>query len=72
MKFAQPEKRVGNQKVAHLMTSIIENVSAPVRVLAFARIVMFIKRGAIESGERKRVFGKMRGHPSIITPTPAW
>src|SRR5688572_26023653 len=45
------------------MTAIVENVSAPVRMLTFSRIVMFIKRRAVESSERKGIFRKMRRHP---------
>src|SRR6266536_4983093 len=53
MKFAQPVQRIGDQKIAYFISSVIENVSAPIRVLALARICMFVKRGAIESSQRK-------------------
>src|SRR5437899_4688723 len=63
MKLAQPEKRIANQKIPNLVTAIIENVSAPIRVLTFARIEVLVQRRAVESPQRKRVFRKMRRHP---------
>src|SRR2546423_11554837 len=63
MKFTQPVERVRDQEVAHFIAAVIEDVSAPIRMLTLARILMFIERGAIESSQRKCVFRKMRGHP---------
>ena len=63
MKFAQPVERVRDQKVPHFVAAIVENVSAPVRMLTFARIFMLVERGAVESSQRECIFGKMRRHP---------
>src|SRR5437588_1277268 len=63
MKFAQPIQRVADQKISNLVTPIIENVSAPIGMLAFARVEMLVQRSPIESSECERVFRKMRRHP---------
>src|SRR2546425_12690594 len=63
MKFAQPVKSICNQKIAHFVTAIVENVSTPITMLTFARVEMLVKRGAIETSECKRIFRKMRRHP---------
>ena len=49
MKFVEPVERVREQKVAHFVAAVVENVGAPIRMLAFARIEMFIQRGAVET-----------------------
>src|SRR5437588_7298657 len=63
MKFAQPIQRVGDQKISNLVSPVIENVSAPIRMLAFARIEMFIQSGTVEASERECVFRKVCRHP---------
>src|SRR5207253_10014467 len=63
MKLAQPEECIADEKITDLVAPVIENVSAPVGMLAFAWIEMLVQRRAVESSERKRVFRKMRGHP---------
>ncbi len=63
MKFAQPEQRVRNQEISHLVAAVIEDVGAPVGMLAFARIEMFIERGTVKAPQRKCIFRKMRRHP---------
>ena len=63
MKFLEPVERVRDQKIAHFIAAVVENVSAPIRMFAFARIEMFVESGAIKAAERKSVFRKMRRHP---------
>ena len=63
MKLAQPEERIADQKIADLVAAVIENVSPPIRMFAFAWIEVLVKCRAVESSERERVFGKMRRHP---------
>ena len=63
MIFAQPEQSTGDQKIAHLGTSIIKDVGAPLFMLAFAGIGIFIEVGAIKVAQGILVFGKVRGHP---------
>ena len=63
MIFVEPEKRVGDQEIAHFVAAIIKNERAPILVLALARIHVFVEIGAIELGQAVRIFWKMRRHP---------
>ena len=63
MIFAQPEQSTGDQEIAYLGTSIIKDVGAPLFMLAFAGIGIFIEVGAIKVAQGILVFGKVRGHP---------
>ena len=63
MKLAQPIKSVRDQEIANFVAAVIENISAPVGMLALAWIEMFVKRSTVEPTESKRVFRKMRRHP---------
>src|SRR5258705_9054503 len=63
MKLLEPVERVREQEVAHFVAAIVENVSAPIGMLALARVEMFVKRGAVKTSEGESIFGKMRGHP---------
>ena len=58
-----PEQRVGREKIAHLVPSIIENQGAPILVRALARVLVLVKRRAIEMRQRPIVPWKMRRHP---------
>src|SRR5581483_9250283 len=63
MKLAQPVQRIRDQKVAHFVAAVVENVSAPIRMLASAWIEMLVQRRAVKTAERERIFRKMSGHP---------
>src|ERR1041384_2994721 len=58
-----PEERVGDQEIAHGIAPVVEDVCAPIWMLAFARIEMFIERRAVEAPKRESIFRKMCGHP---------
>src|SRR5687767_2821408 len=60
VKLLEPVERVGEQKITYLVAAVVEDVSAPIRMLAFARIEMLVQRGTVETPERPRVFRKMR------------
>src|SRR6185436_6785803 len=59
MKLAKPVERIRKQKIAHLVTAVVEDVRAPIRMFAFARIEMFVQSGAVESAESPRVLWKV-------------
>src|SRR5947207_13764403 len=59
VEFAQPVERIGKQEIANFVTAIIENVSAPVGVLAFAWIFVFVERRAVESSQGESILRKM-------------
>ena len=63
MKLFDPEERVRQQKIAHLVTRIVENVRTPFGVIAQSRIVVLVAGRAIESPQRPIVLGEVRGNP---------
>jgi len=63
VELAQPEERVREQEVLHLGAAEVEDVRAPVVVLAPARVGVLVERGAVEAHECPWVGRKMRRHP---------
>src|SRR5205085_11797207 len=63
VKLLEPVERVCDEEIANLVATVVEDVSAPTRMFAFARIEVFVQSGAIESTERPRILRKMRRHP---------
>lgn len=63
MKAFTPEDGIGGEEIFHLMPAEIENERAPVLVRTLARVLMLVKRCAVEAGERPFVARKMRRHP---------
>jgi hypothetical protein len=61
--LAQPEQRVGDEEVAHLVAAEVEHQRAPVRVRAAARVGVLVERGAVEAGEREVVAREVRRDP---------
>ncbi len=58
-----PEQRIGDQKITHLVAAVIEDLRAPLLMLATARIGVLVQRRAIEVGETVTVARKVRRHP---------
>src|SRR6476660_1828706 len=58
-----PEKRISGQEIADFVPAIVEDQRAPVLMRAFTRIFMLVEGGAVESGQRPVVAGKVGGHP---------
>src|SRR5690242_15195315 len=48
MEAFAPEDSVGSQKIPNLVAAKVEDQSAPILVGAFARILMFVERGAVK------------------------
>ena len=71
VKFLEPIERVADQEIPHFITPIVEDVCAPIRMLAFARIEMLVQGGTIEAPKCERVLGKVRGHPVHNHTDPA-
>ena len=59
----KPVQGVGNQEVAHLAAAEVEDVGAPVGVLAAQRVRVLVQRGAVEAGQREVVLGEVGGDP---------
>src|SRR4051794_35410312 len=63
MEMLEPVQRARDQESLHLATAEIVDQCIPVAVEAFARILMLIKRGAVEAHETVRIIGEMRRPP---------
>ena len=59
----QPVQRAAGQERAHFGAAEVVDQRAPVAVLAFARIRVFVQCGPVELRKTVRVLRKMRGHP---------
>src|SRR5690625_4516294 len=59
----QPEKGIRKKVVGHLAPAEVIDQRVPVAVEAQARILMFIKRGAVEAGQLMSVAGKVCRNP---------
>src|SRR6267378_2666555 len=57
--FVEPEKRVADEKIPHLVSAKIENERAPILLFALARVQVLVEIGAIELGQRVGVLWKM-------------
>ena len=58
-----PEERVGDEEVADLVAPVVEDVGAPVGVLALPRVGVLVQGRAVEAPKRPHVFREVRGHP---------
>ena len=65
-----PEQRVGDEEVAHLVPAVVEDLGAPVGVLALPRVGVLVQ--AVPSKLRRPCSsrGKCAGTQSMITPMP--
>ena len=63
VELLEPVAGVGDQEVAHLVAAGVEDVGAPVGVLAAAGVRVLVQRGAVEAGERELVLGEVRRDP---------
>ena len=59
----QPEQRVGDEEVLHLVPAVVEDQRAPVGMLALARVGVLVEMRAVEPGERVRILREVAGHP---------
>ena len=63
VELLEPVERVGDQEVADLAAPEVEDVRAPVGVLAAGRVRVLVERRAVEAGQRELVLREVRGHP---------
>ena len=59
----QPEQRVGDEEVFHLVPAVVEDQGAPVGMLALARVGVLVEMRAIEPGECVRILREVAGDP---------
>ena len=63
VELLEPEQRVRDQEVADLAPAEVEDVGAPVELLAAARVRVLVERRAVEAGQREGVLGEVRRDP---------
>src|SRR5699024_9720091 len=61
--FLNPEKRVGDQEILDLISSVIKDFGTPVRILPFSGICIFISRSAVKVSQSMGLPRTMRRHP---------
>ena len=70
VELVEPVQGVRDEEVADLAAAEVEDVGAPVELLAAARVGVLVERGAVEARERELSRGKCAGTQSRITPRP--
>ena len=63
VELVDPEAGVREQEVADALPAEVEDVGAPVGVLAAQRVGVLVERGAVEAAERPLVLGEVGRHP---------
>ena len=63
VELLEPVDRVGHQEVPHLRTTEVEDVRAPVRLVAAPRIRVLVQSLAVKAGEGEGILGEMRRNP---------
>ena len=63
VELLEPEERVREQEVAHLVAAEVEDERAPVGMRAAARVGVLVERRAVEARERPVVAREVRRHP---------
>ena len=59
-----PEQRIRDQEIAHFVAAVVEDLRAPLRVLAAPRIGVLVQVRAVELGEPVRVAAESAPAPS--------
>jgi hypothetical protein len=63
MELLYPVHRIGDQEISYFVTAVIEYQGAPVEMLTFVRITVFITGFTGEPCQRKLITRKMRRYP---------
>ena len=63
MEFLEPVHRVRDKEVLDFVAAQVEDVGAPVRVFALARVGVLVAGGAVETAERVRILREVGGNP---------
>src|SRR5882757_3010647 len=61
--LVEPEDGIRDQKILHFVAAVVEDQSAPIRMLSLARVGMLVEMGAIELSQAVAVTREMRGRP---------
>ena len=63
MIFVQPEQRIADEEIAHLVPAKIENERTPILLFALAWVHVLVEIGAVELREGVSIFREMGWHP---------
>ncbi len=63
VELGDPVQGVGDQERLHLVAAVVEDVGAPVLVLALTRVGVLVEGRAVEAAQRPLVLGEVAGHP---------
>ena len=63
MVMLHPHQRAAYQEVFHLVLAIVKNLGAPVRMLAFFRVCIFIQAGSVKLCKAMGIPREMGGYP---------
>ena len=63
MILVEPEKRVGDEEIPHLVASVVENIRPPIAMLPLPRIGVFVKVRTVEIGQPVRILREVGRHP---------
>ena len=63
VELLEPVERVGDEEVAHLEPAEVEDVGAPVGLVAAPRVRVLVERQPVEAGQRPLVAREVAGHP---------
>ena len=63
VELVDPVQGVGDEERLHLVATIVEDVGAPVQVLALTWIGMLVQGRAVETSQCPVILGEMAGHP---------
>ena len=70
--FVNPEQRIGNQEILHLVAAVIEYQRPPIGMAALPRIGMLVQMCAVKFAESMAIAREVRGSPiQNDTPIPA-
>ena len=59
----EPEEGVAEEEVPHLRPPVVEDLGAPIAVLAQPGVGVLVEMGAVEVPQPVRIVGKVGGHP---------
>ena len=70
MILIQPEKGIGQKEIPDLVSAEIKNQGAPVLVLSFFGIGVFIEGRTVKPAQAVIILGEMGRHPVQDDPNP--
>ena len=63
MVFLQPEERIADEEIFHLVAAVVEDERSPVLMFSQAGILVLVEAASIVAGEAVGIFGEVSWHP---------